>query len=107
MRKSVGHTPTAERENKRNKKIRRTSSDIGAEQENHNVGQGPTLDRKGLTAAYCATVSSSAIFVIVANAVGSKIYVFDHGISLSTQFYQILLDIIIIAYCVFSFPSNS
>jgi hypothetical protein len=26
----------------------RTSSDIGAEQENHNVGQGPTLDRKGL-----------------------------------------------------------
>jgi hypothetical protein len=25
-----------------------TSSDIGAEQENHNVGQGPTLDQKGL-----------------------------------------------------------
>jgi hypothetical protein len=25
-----------------------TSSDIGAEQENHNVRGGPTLDRKGL-----------------------------------------------------------
>jgi hypothetical protein len=24
------------------------SFDIGAEQENHNVGRGPTLDRKGL-----------------------------------------------------------
>jgi hypothetical protein len=48
MRKSVGQTPTAERENKRNKKKCRTSSDIGAEQENHNVGRGPTLDRKGL-----------------------------------------------------------
>jgi hypothetical protein len=34
-------------EQKRQKKCR-TSSDIGAEQENHNVGQGPTLDRKGL-----------------------------------------------------------
>jgi hypothetical protein len=33
----------------RNKKTCRTSSDIGAEQENHNVGRGPTLDRKGLT----------------------------------------------------------
>jgi hypothetical protein len=48
IRKSVGQTPTAERENKRNKKKCRTSSDIGAEQENHNVGRGPTLDRKGL-----------------------------------------------------------
>jgi len=27
----------------------RTSSDIGVEQENHNVGQGPTWDRKGLS----------------------------------------------------------
>jgi hypothetical protein len=26
-----------------------TSSDIGVEQENHNVGRGPTQDRKGLT----------------------------------------------------------
>jgi hypothetical protein len=50
MRKSVGQTPTAERENKCNKKTCRTSSDIGAEQENHNVGRGPTLDRKGLNA---------------------------------------------------------
>jgi hypothetical protein len=33
----------------RNKKTCRTSSDIGTEQENHNVGQGLTLDRKGLT----------------------------------------------------------
>jgi hypothetical protein len=35
-------TPTAERANKRNKKKCRTSSDIGKEQENHNVGRGPT-----------------------------------------------------------------
>jgi hypothetical protein len=48
MRKSVGQAPTAERENKHNEKTCRTSSDIGAEQENHNVGRGPTLDRKGL-----------------------------------------------------------
>jgi hypothetical protein len=48
MRKSVGQAPTAERENKRNKKTCRTSSDIGVEQENHNVGRSPTLDRKGL-----------------------------------------------------------
>jgi hypothetical protein len=48
-RKSVGQALTAEQENKRNKKTCRTSSDIGAEQENHNVGQGPTLDRKGLS----------------------------------------------------------
>jgi hypothetical protein len=48
MRKSVGQAPTAEWENKRNKKKCRMSSDIGAEKENHNVGQGPTLDRKGL-----------------------------------------------------------
>jgi hypothetical protein len=27
----------------------RTSSDIGAEQENHIVGRGPTYDRKGLS----------------------------------------------------------
>jgi hypothetical protein len=47
-RKSVGQAPTAERENKCNKKKCRTSSNIGAEQENHNVGRGPTLDRKGL-----------------------------------------------------------
>jgi hypothetical protein len=33
----------------------RTSSDIGAEQENHNVGQGRTLDRKGLTQIYIKT----------------------------------------------------
>jgi hypothetical protein len=48
MRKRVGQAPTAERENKRNEKTCRTSSDIGAEQENHNVRRGPTLDQKGL-----------------------------------------------------------
>jgi hypothetical protein len=50
MRKSVGQAPTAERANKRNKKKKpcRTSSDIGAEQENHNVRRGPTLDQKGI-----------------------------------------------------------
>jgi hypothetical protein len=48
-RKSFGQAPTAEWENKRNKKKTcRTSSDVGVEQENHNVGRGPTLDRKGL-----------------------------------------------------------
>jgi hypothetical protein len=35
-------------EQMKQKKKCRTSSDIGAEQENHNVGRGPTLDRKGL-----------------------------------------------------------
>jgi hypothetical protein len=38
MRKRVGQAPTAE-QNKCNKKKCRTSSDIGVEQENHNVGQ--------------------------------------------------------------------
>jgi hypothetical protein len=38
MRKSVGQAPTAGRANKRNKTTCRTSSDIGAEQENHDVG---------------------------------------------------------------------
>jgi len=42
MRKSVEQAPTAERAHKRNKKTCRTSPDIGAEEENHNVGQGPT-----------------------------------------------------------------
>jgi hypothetical protein len=48
MRKSVGQALTAKREKKRNKKMCQTSSDIGAEQENHNVGRGPTLDWKRL-----------------------------------------------------------
>jgi hypothetical protein len=38
MRKSIGQALTAERANKYNKKTCWTSSDIGAEQENHNVG---------------------------------------------------------------------
>jgi hypothetical protein len=57
MRKSVGQAPTAKRENKRNKK---KVSDVfrhGAEQENHNVGRGPTLDRKGLNPTTKATDS--------------------------------------------------
>ena len=41
QKKSVGQAPTAERANKRKKKCR-TSPDIRAEWENHNVGQGPT-----------------------------------------------------------------
>ena len=49
MRKSVGQAPTAERANKRKKKSCRMSPDIGAEWENHNVGRGPMLDRKGLS----------------------------------------------------------
>ena len=58
MRKSVGQAPTAERANKRKKKVSdrllqrsgranakkkcRTSPDIGAERENRNVGRGLT-----------------------------------------------------------------
>ena len=42
QKKSVGQAPTAERANKRTKKKCRTSPDIGAEWENHNVGRGPT-----------------------------------------------------------------
>jgi hypothetical protein len=38
----------------RKKKTCRTSSDIGAEQENHNVGRGPTLDRKELNVTHSA-----------------------------------------------------
>ena len=41
-KKSVGQAPTAERANKRKKKKCRTSPDIGAEWEDHNVGRGPT-----------------------------------------------------------------
>ena len=42
MRKSVEQAPTAEQAHKRNKKTCRASPDIGAEEEDHNVGQGPT-----------------------------------------------------------------
>ena len=47
MRKSIEQAPTAERAHKRNKKTCRTSPDVGAEEENHNVGRGLT-DQKGL-----------------------------------------------------------
>jgi hypothetical protein len=40
MRKSVGQVPTAGKQTQQ--KPCRTSSDIGAEQENHTVGQGLT-----------------------------------------------------------------
>jgi hypothetical protein len=40
MRKSVGQAPTAGEQTQQ--KPRRTSSDIGAELENHTVGRGPT-----------------------------------------------------------------
>jgi hypothetical protein len=46
MRKSVGQAPTAGEQTKQ--KPCQTSSDIGAELENHNVGLGPMYDRKGL-----------------------------------------------------------
>jgi hypothetical protein len=48
MRKSVGQAPTAGEQTQQ--KPCWTSSDIGAEQENHTVGRGLTEDRKGLTA---------------------------------------------------------
>jgi hypothetical protein len=44
MRKSVGQAPTAGQQTQQ--KPYRTFSDIGAEQENHSVGRGPTYDRK-------------------------------------------------------------
>jgi hypothetical protein len=47
MRKSVGKAPTAGKQTQQ--KPCRTSSDTGAELENHIVGRGPTLYRKGLT----------------------------------------------------------
>jgi len=40
MRKSVEQATTAEWAHKRNKKMCQMSPDIGAEEENHNVGQG-------------------------------------------------------------------
>ena len=40
MRKSIGQAPTAGEQTQQ--KPCRTSSDIGAEQENHTVGRGPT-----------------------------------------------------------------
>jgi len=42
MRKSVEQAPTAERAHKRNKNMCRTSPDIGANEENHNIRRGPT-----------------------------------------------------------------
>jgi hypothetical protein len=46
MRKSVGQAPTAGEQTQQ--KPSRTSSDIGAEQENHTVGRDSTYDWKGL-----------------------------------------------------------
>jgi hypothetical protein len=46
MRKSVGQAPTAGEQ--KQQKPCRTSTDFGAEMENHTVGRGPMLDRKGL-----------------------------------------------------------
>ena len=40
MRKSVGQAPTAGEQMQQ--KLCQTSSDIGAEQENHTIGRGPT-----------------------------------------------------------------
>jgi hypothetical protein len=44
MRKSVGQAPTAGEQTQQ--KPCRTSSDIGAELENHTLGRGPIKDRK-------------------------------------------------------------
>jgi len=55
MRKSVRQVPTAGEQTQQ--KPCRTSSDIGAEQENHTVGQGPTRDRKGFTSLYLINMS--------------------------------------------------
>jgi hypothetical protein len=46
MRKSVREVPTAGEQTQQ--KSCRTSSDIGAELENHTVGRGPMWDRKRL-----------------------------------------------------------
>jgi hypothetical protein len=51
MRKSVAQAPTAGEQTQQ--KPCRTSSDIGAELENHTVGRGPTNDRKGLIYSLC------------------------------------------------------
>jgi hypothetical protein len=40
MRESVGQAPTVGEQTRQ--KLCRTSSDIGAEQQNHTVGRGPT-----------------------------------------------------------------
>jgi hypothetical protein len=47
MRKSVGKSPTADEQTQQ--KPCRTSSDIGAELENHIVGRGLMKNRKGLS----------------------------------------------------------
>jgi hypothetical protein len=47
MRKRVGQAPTASEQTQQ--KPCWTSSNIGAELENHTVRQGPMWDRKGLT----------------------------------------------------------
>jgi hypothetical protein len=46
MRKSVEQAPTAGEQTQQ--KPCRTSSDVGAELENHTIGRGPMYDRKGL-----------------------------------------------------------
>jgi hypothetical protein len=56
MRKSVGQAPKAGEQTQQ--KPCRTSSDIGAEQENHTVGRGQKKDRKRLS-----EVSYSKVFV--------------------------------------------
>jgi hypothetical protein len=51
MRISVGQAPTASEQTQQ--KPCQTSSDIGAEQENHTIGRGSTQDRKGLNGNAC------------------------------------------------------
>jgi hypothetical protein len=59
MKKSVGQVPTAGKQTQQ--KPCRTSSDIGAELENHTVGRDPVYDRKGLTQNTYARTSAKTM----------------------------------------------
>jgi hypothetical protein len=67
MRKGVGQAPTTGEQTQQ--KPCRSSSDIGAEEENHTVGQGPTYDRKGLVWAIDTVTLSSRVNVLLVSSV--------------------------------------
>jgi hypothetical protein len=56
MRKIVGQALSASKQTQQNPC--RTSPDIGAEQENYNVGRGSTKDKKGLRKSLIRVVMS-------------------------------------------------
>jgi hypothetical protein len=60
MRKSVGQAPTAGEQTQQ--KPCRTSSDIGAELENHTVGRGPMQDQKGLSGQHSSLLTETPGF---------------------------------------------